>query len=368
MGEEILAQAKVVIFHCPHCCQMPPVRIKLSKRFKRARRAQNRSLQAFTQSQDLEIAQLSRALEETHLFSYLQMPGNLKEAPGGDKPNTPEGPQSFSASSIGITAAASSESSDVSMSQGEENSPSTSQAVPGTSEAVPDFMDVPVDDLDSKIAMLVNVLLFKYRMKEPVTKADMLKVVVSDCEVHFPEILLRASERLEMLFGLDLKEVDPINHRYGLFIKSGLTYDGMMHGEAGVPKTGILILILGVIFMKGNRATEEEVWEVLNVTGLYSGKKHFIFGEPRQLITEDFVKEGYLEFRQVASADPVQSEFLWGPRAHAETTKMKVLKFIAKVNGTDPSSFPSQYEEALQDEKENAQARISAKGLRHCKF
>ncbi|XP_065772771.1 melanoma-associated antigen B16-like [Muntiacus reevesi] len=347
---------------------MPPVRIKLSKRFKSARRAQNRSLQAFTQSQDLEIAQLSRALEETHLFSYLQMPGNLKEAPGGDKPNTPEGPQSFSTSSIGITAAASSESSDVSMSQGEENSPSTSQAVPGTSEAVPDFMDVPVDDLDSKIAMLVNVLLFKYRMKEPVTKADMLKVVVSDCEVHFPEILLRASERLEMLFGLDLKEVDPFNHRYGFFIKSGLTYDGMMHGEAGVPKTGILILILGVIFMKGNRATEEEVWEVLNVTGLYSGKKHFIFGEPRQLITEDFVKEGYLEFRQVASAGPVQSEFLWGPRAHAETTKMKVLKFIAKVNGTDPSSFPSQYEEALQDEKENAQARISAKGLRHCKF
>lgn len=41
------------------------------------------------------------------------------------------------------------------------------------------------------------------------------------------------------------------------FIKLGLTYDGMMHGEAGVPKTGILILILGVIFMKGNCATEE---------------------------------------------------------------------------------------------------------------
>ena len=302
------------------------------------------------------------------------MPGNSKEAPGGDKPSTPEGPQSFSASSIGITASASSKSSEVSMNQGEENSPGTSEAVPGsseavpgTSEAVPDFMNVPVDALDSKIAVLVNFLLFKYQMKEPVTKADMLQVVNNDCEVHFPEILLRASERIEMLFGLDLKEVDPTNHCYGIFIKSGLTYDGMMHGEAGVPKVGILILILGVIFMKGNCATEEEVWEVLNVTGLYSGKKHFIFGEPKQLITEHFVREGYLEFRQVASADPAQSEFLWGPRAHAETTKMKVLKFIAKVHGTDPSSFPSQYEEALQEEKEKAQASISAKGLRHSK-
>ncbi|XP_024843847.1 melanoma antigen family B, 16 isoform X1 [Bos taurus] len=361
---------------------MPPVRIKLSKRFQSSRRAQHQSRQASTQSQNLEVAQLSRALEETHLLPHPQMPGNSKEAPGGDKPSTPEGPQSFSASSIGITASASSKSNEVSMNQGEENSPGTSEAVPGTSEAVqgssqavsgtseavPDFMNVPMDALDSKIAVLVNFLLLKYRMKEPVTKADMLQVVNNDCEVHFPEILLRASERIEMLFGLDLKEVDPTNHCYGIFITSGLTYDGMMHGEAGVPKVGILILILGVIFMKGNCATEEEVWEVLNVTGLYPGKKHFIFGEPKQLITEDFVREGYLEFRQVASADPAQSEFLWGPRAHAETTKMKVLKFIAKVHGTDPSSFPSQYEEALQDEKEKAQARISAKGLRHSKF
>ncbi|XP_055420161.1 melanoma-associated antigen B16-like [Bubalus kerabau] len=346
---------------------MPPVRIKLSKRHTSSRRAQHQSHQASTQSQNLEMAQLSRALEETHLLPHPQMPGNSKEAPGGDKPSTPEGPQSFSASSIGITASASSKSSEVSMNQGEENSPGTSEAVPGTSEAVPDFMNVPVDALDSKIAVLVNFLLFKYQMKEPVTKADMLQVVNNDCEVHFPEILLRASERIEMLFGLDLKEVDPTNHCYGIFIKSGLTYDGMMHGEAGVPKVGILILILGVIFMKGNCATEEEVWEVLNVTGLYSGKKHFIFGEPKQLITEHFVREGYLEFRQVASADPAQSEFLWGPRAHAETTKMKVLKFIAKVHGTDPSSFPSQYEEALQEEKEKAQASISAKGLRHSK-
>ena len=140
----------------------------------------------------------------------------------------------------------------------------------------------------------------------------------------------------------------------------------MMHGEAGVPKTGILTLILAVIFMKGNCATEEEVLEVLNVTRMCSGRKYFFFGELKQLL-RDFVREGYLEFRQVASADPAQSEFLWGPRAHAETTKMKVLKFIAKVHGTDPSSFPSQYEEALQEEKEKAQASISAKGLRHSK-
>lgn len=93
-------------------------------------------------------------------------------------------------------------------------------------------------------------------MKEPIRKADVLKIVLQE---EFPEILLRVSERIEMVFGLDVKEIDHSSHCYGLFIKLGLTYNGMESGEDGMPKAGILILILGVIFMKGNRATEEEV-------------------------------------------------------------------------------------------------------------
>nr|XP_019604616.1 PREDICTED: melanoma-associated antigen 10-like [Rhinolophus sinicus] len=46
-----------------------------------------------------------------------------------------------------------------------------------------------------------------------------------------------------------------------------------------------------------------------------------------------------------------------GPRAHAETSKMKVLKFFAKISGTNPTSFPHWYEEALRDERERAQPR-----------
>lgn len=87
-----------------------------------------------------------------------------------------------------------------------------------------------------------------------------------------------------------------------------------------------------------------------------------------QAAHQRFREEGYLGFQKVINADHWQSEFLWGPRAYAETTKMKILEFLAKVNGTDPSSFPSQYEEALQDEKEKAQARISANCLCRYRF
>ncbi|XP_021536929.1 melanoma-associated antigen B16 [Neomonachus schauinslandi] len=308
--------------------------------------------QTCSEIQDMEVVQVSKALEETHLSSYPLMPGNSEEAPDAGQPSTPESHQSFCSSSIAITTTSSSELNESSRSQEEDS----------TSWAGPDPRNVPIDALDKKVISLVNFMLFKYHMKEPVTKADM-KIVIKENEDHFTEIFLRASEHMEMVFGLDVKRVDPINHCYGLFIKLGLTYDGVLDGEEGMPKTGILIFILGVIFMKGNSATEEEVWEALNLTGIYAGRKHAIFGEPRKLITKDFVKEKYLEYRQVANRDPAQFEFLWGPRAHAETTKMKVLEMLAKFHGTDPSSFPSQYEEALQDEEERARARISARSV-----
>ncbi|XP_007106119.2 melanoma-associated antigen B16-like [Physeter macrocephalus] len=316
------------------------------QRQKRPQYSYEQCHQTFSKSQDLKVAQVSKALEETQLSSHPLMPGDLKEASGAGISSTPEGPQSFCSSSIAIKATSPTKSDEGSNSQEREYTLSTSQAVL-------DPKNVPIDALEKKVAMLVDFLLFKYQMKEPVTKADMLKIVIKECEVHFSEIFLRASERMELIFGLDLMEVDHANHHYGLFIKLGLTYDGMLHVERGMPKTGILMLILGVIFMKGNRDTEDEVWEVLNVTGIYSGMKHFICGEPRELITKEFVKEKYLEYRQVANTDPAQFEFLWGPRAHAETTKMKVLEFLAKIHGTDPSSFPSQYGEALQDEEES---------------
>ncbi|KAM9180370.1 melanoma-associated antigen B16-like [Dugong dugon] len=304
-----------------------------------------------SETQGLESAQVFKSTEETVLpSSHPIMPGILEEAPAARILNTPQVPQSEYTSSTTISATSLTKSDESSSSQEEEDSSSTPS----------DTENVPRDPLDEKVALLVNFLLLKYQMKESVTKADMLHFVIREYKDHFPEIILRASERMEIVFGLDLKEVDPISHSYILLIKLGLTYDRMLRGEGSMPKTGILILILGVIFMKGNCATEEEVWEVLNVMGIYSGQKHFIFGDPTKLITKELVQEKYLKYQQVPSSDPARYEFLWGPRARAETTKMKVLEFVAKVHGTDPSSFPSQYEEALKDEEERAQAKAAA--------
>ncbi|XP_062941015.1 putative MAGE domain-containing protein MAGEA13P [Cynocephalus volans] len=280
--------------------------------------------------------------------------GNPEEVPAAGTVNPPQSPQRSYSFSTAIEATPPSQSDEGSRSQ-EEEDPSTSRA-PSDREFLLSYA------LDKKMAELVKFLSVKYRADEPITEAEMLKNVIREYKDYFPTIFRKACECLEVVFGIDVKQVDPINHSYVLVKTLDLTYDGRLSNDQGMPKTGLLMLTLGVIFMEGNCASEEKIWKVLNMTTVYADKKDFICVELRKLITKDLVQEKYLEYRQMPSSDPPRYEFLWGPRAHVETSKMEVLEFFCKVSGSHATSFPSLYMEALRDEKERAQATIASVG------
>ncbi|XP_004690153.1 PREDICTED: melanoma-associated antigen B10-like [Condylura cristata] len=314
-------------------------------------RAREKRRQAQEESEDMVGIQPSAGVGEGFYAPFSPL-GIFQNSPTAALCCNPQGPQEAPAE--GATAAAvSSVTSDESTStqEGVARLPSRNPTV------TEPFRRGPIDE---KVVMMVHYMLYKYEMKEPISKGDMLRNVIQMYKNHFHEILRRASEYLELIFGLDLKEVDPNRHIYVLVNKLEPTYDGRP-SEVKVPKTGLLMTVLGVIFTKGNCATEGDVWEVLNMMGIYDGRKHFIYGEPRKLITQDLVRENYLQYRQVADSDPPRYEFLWGPRAHVETSKMKVLEFLAKIHDTTPSAFPVWYEEALKDEEERAKARAAAR-------
>ncbi|XP_012887562.1 PREDICTED: melanoma-associated antigen B2-like [Dipodomys ordii] len=214
------------------------------------------------------------------------------------------------------------------------------------------------DPLATKVGMLVDFLLYKYKIKEPIKKAEMLKMVPKK---SFPQILWRAAEHLDVFFGLCLKEIDPFGHTYAFVSNLDPSNEESVDESWDFSLMGLLMPILGVIFMNGSHASEEDMWQFLNVLGIYEGKKHPVFGDPRKLITEDLVQEKYLEYRQVPNSDPPYYEFLWGQKAHAQISKMKVLEYLAKVNGTVPGAYQSQYEDALRSEEEQIQARIAAR-------
>ncbi|XP_075813062.1 melanoma-associated antigen B5-like [Microtus pennsylvanicus] len=213
------------------------------------------------------------------------------------------------------------------------------------------------DIIAKKSVAILRCLLHNYYMKQPSTKEEMLKIITKKYENDFPEIFRKASEKLEEAFAMEVREVNSSEPSYNLISKLKLPNNGRIRAGKGLPKTGFLMSVLSIIFVSGNCASEEDMWKILRKRQIYPGKKHRIFGEPRKLMTQYFVKLKYLEYRQVANSDPPRYEFLWGPQAYAEISKIKVLEFLAKINETTPSAIADTYFKSLKNEQEQAEAQ-----------
>ncbi|XP_075394426.1 melanoma-associated antigen B2-like [Tenrec ecaudatus] len=218
------------------------------------------------------------------------------------------------------------------------------------------------DPLTRRVSLLLQFLLLKYKMKEPITKADLMKIITKRYKEQFSEVLKRASEHMELVFGLELKEVDSKSQTYALVSQLEITKEGILNGDCGFPKTGLIVPLLGMIYLKDNRVTWEEMWEFLNELGIYDGPQHFIFGDTRKLLIDDLVQEKYLEYRQVPKSDPPCYEFLWGSRAHTKACKKKVMEYLEKIKFVNIMAFQDLYEETWGEEQERAEAASSGMG------
>uniref|UniRef100_A0A5F9DFR5 Melanoma-associated antigen D1 n=1 Tax=Oryctolagus cuniculus TaxID=9986 RepID=A0A5F9DFR5_RABIT len=209
---------------------------------------------------------------------------------------------------------------------------------------------------------LVKYLLAKDQTKIPIKRSDMLKDVIKEYTDVYPEIIERAGYSLEKVFGIQLKEIDKNDHLYILLSTLEPTDAGILGTTKDSPKLGLLMVLLSIIFMNGNRSSEAVIWEVLRKLGLRPGIHHSLFGDVKKLITDEFVKQKYLDYARVPNSNPPEYEFFWGLRSYYETSKMKVLKFACKVQKKDPKEWAAQYREAMEaDLKAAAEAAAEAK-------
>ncbi|XP_063102027.1 melanoma-associated antigen D2 isoform X1 [Cavia porcellus] len=209
---------------------------------------------------------------------------------------------------------------------------------------------------------LVKYLLAKDQTKIPIKRSDMLKDIIKEYTDVYPEIIERAGYSLEKVFGIQLKEIDKNDHLYILLSTLEPTDAGILGTTKDSPKLGLLMVLLSIIFMNGNRSSEAVIWEVLRKLGLRPGIHHSLFGDVKKLITDEFVKQKYLDYARVPNSNPPEYEFFWGLRSYYETSKMKVLKFACKVQKKDPKEWAAQYREAMEaDLKAAAEAATEAK-------
>uniref|UniRef100_A0A2R9ACW8 MAGE domain-containing protein n=1 Tax=Pan paniscus TaxID=9597 RepID=A0A2R9ACW8_PANPA len=211
--------------------------------------------------------------------------------------------------------------------QGPPQSPPQSPLNSSTWHALPESESLPRYALDEKVAELVQFLLLKYQTEEPVTKAEMLTAVIKKYKDYFPMIFGKAHEFIELIFGIALTDMDPDNHSYFFEDTLDLTYEGSLIDDQGMPQHCLLILILIMIFIKGSCVPKEVIWEVLSAIGVCAGREHFIYGDPRKLLTIHWVQRKYLEYREVPNSAPPRYEFLWVPRAHSEAIFIEAIQY-----------------------------------------
>uniref|UniRef100_A0A8C4YIK4 MAGE domain-containing protein n=1 Tax=Gopherus evgoodei TaxID=1825980 RepID=A0A8C4YIK4_9SAUR len=85
---------------------------------------------------------------------------------------------------------------------------------------------------------------------------------------------------------------------------------------------GLLNVIISFLFMKGNDDKESPVWELLRRPRVDPGVRHEVFGDVNKLVTEESLRQKYLEYNR-------------GARAAKETSKMQILGFVAEPDPGD---------------------------------
>ncbi|XP_029975101.1 necdin-like 2 [Salarias fasciatus] len=216
--------------------------------------------------------------------------------------------------------------------------PSSSQVLRGMESLAP-------GQLEQKTAEVVQYFLVKDQKKFAIRRADIVKHVLKEQRNIYPEVMRRAAATFQQVFGLKLVEIEQKNHLY-ILINSLEPSAAAPPSSSTNPKTGLLFVVLGLIFMKGGVARENVVWSTLKKLRIDPREKHEEFGDVRKLLTEEFVRQRYLEYIRIPHTDPVEFEFGWGQRAEYEVSKPRILSFMGELHQQDPQTWSQQYREA----------------------
>ncbi|KAJ8680693.1 hypothetical protein QAD02_016480 [Eretmocerus hayati] len=151
------------------------------------------------------------------------------------------------------------------------------------------------------------------------------------------------------VFGYNLVESDN-----KLMLCNTLTNDNFEYSDEICGRYAILFLVLSHIYMSGQKCGEASLMNFLTTLGVIDGDNavHETLGNITRLVTEEFVKERYIEKEKSENNEISEVEYKWGKRADQELTPRAVMEFVSKVYGNkDLQSWQQQYDCMLRKER-----------------
>lgn len=119
--------------------------------------------------------------------------------------------------------------------------------------------------LNWMVVELVQFFLVKDKKKSFIICLEMVKYVIGDLKILFLDIIVRVVEYLWYVFGFELKQFDCKYYIYILINKLKFLEEEEEEEDLGGDgfRLGLLMMILGFIYMRGNSVREVQVWEML---------------------------------------------------------------------------------------------------------
>ncbi|KAK2185794.1 hypothetical protein NP493_222g02010 [Ridgeia piscesae] len=212
---------------------------------------------------------------------------------------------------------------------------------------------LPKEEGQPKVCDLVQYLLIMDQKKIPIKKLDINKYVLKEHSRAFNMFFRRAKTTLKEVFGINLIELDAKQKSYILvnILENDDDRAHLVWPPEDNAKMGLLMVILTTIFMKGNIMQDSLLYHMLKKLGIDTEQNHPVFGDLKRLITQEFVRMGYLEYVRDPKSDPPVYDFKWGPRAKLEISKRNALDFVCQIYEVDPEIWTSQWQDVKREEE-----------------
>lgn len=221
------------------------------------------------------------------------------------------------------------------------------------SQKTQNYKELSKEELKRKTSDVARYLLFTDRKKYPVKRGDITKNVLKEHAKSFNEIFDHAKKNLNKVFGIEVEEIDVGKSRGYILVdgvKSEEQHELIDWGD-DLPKMGLLMVVLGMIFMCDHVITESKLWHMLKKLGIEPKKEHEVFGDSEKLISQEFVRQCYLDRKKVLGGDEAAYEYRWGARAEKELTWRQALKFVSEIYGTQMEDWTAQMKEIIAKEE-----------------
>lgn len=211
-------------------------------------------------------------------------------------------------------------------------------------------MDHPQSEVSSAeesrlVADAAYYLMVSDQRKYAIKKKDIIKNVFKEHGKQYKTIMKKVQLYLKEIAGISLVELEPPTSALILEnkMKNSQLFAEMSKFEK--QKMGFIVIILSLILMKEDFMPEDELWKALRKIAIDPDSKHPLFGDIKKFVTQDLVRQLYVQYSKQENSDPPVFIFSWGCRANLEVPKIEILQFVCDVfgDGMTPADWPNQY-------------------------